>query len=69
MSRPLVLLAGLAFVVLGLAPILVMALRVDLGYFDALLTQRTLDLLGRTLRELHLAVPNTEWRPVSAAEA
>ena len=28
-----------------------------------------LNLLGRTLRELHLAVPNTEGRPVSAAEA
>ncbi len=49
MSRPLVFLASLAFVVLGLAPILVMALRVDAGDFDALFTQRTLDLLGRTL--------------------
>ncbi len=49
MSRPLVILAGLAFLLLGLAPIFVMALRVDPGDFDTLLIERTLALLGRTL--------------------
>lgn len=49
MSRPLAILAGLVFVVLGLAPIFVMALRVDGADFADLLSERTLDLLGRTL--------------------
>lgn len=48
MSRPLVVLAALAFVVLGLAPVVVMAARVDGAHLAGALNERTLALLGRT---------------------
>lgn len=49
MSRPLVILALAVFAIVGLAPIVVMALRVE-GFADSgLFESRTLDLLGRTV--------------------
>lgn len=48
MSRPLVVLAVVAFVVLGLAPVLVMFARVDATDLHAIVTERSAALLGRT---------------------
>jgi iron(III) transport system permease protein len=49
LSRPLVIVALAVFALAGLAPIVAMGLRVGPGDFDALLSGRTLDLLGRTV--------------------
>ncbi|MEO2093899.1 MAG: iron ABC transporter permease, partial [bacterium] len=49
MSRTLILLAAALFALLSLAPLAAMALRVDPADFQALVTPRTLDLLGRTV--------------------
>lgn len=48
MSRPLVLAAVLAFVVLGLAPVAVMAARVGAADLQGILSERSTALLGRT---------------------
>jgi len=48
-SRTLILLAAALFALLSLAPLAAMALRVDPADFQALVTPRTLDLLGRTV--------------------
>ena len=50
MSRPLVALALVLFAIAGLAPVAVMALRVDSGDLTNLFEPRTLSLLGRTLK-------------------
>jgi len=47
-SRPLALIAVVAFVVLGLVPVVMMAARVDGGDLASVLSQRSLTLLGRT---------------------
>lgn len=48
MSRPLVLLGLLAFTLLGLAPIALMALRVDAGDLHGMFSERSSELLWRT---------------------
>lgn len=49
MSRSLVIVAALGFLLLGIAPIALMGLRVQGADFEAVLGERTLGLLGRTL--------------------
>lgn len=50
MSRPIVALAWALFALLSLAPLLVMGLRIEGADLAGILDERTLSLLGRTLR-------------------
>ena len=49
MSRPFVITALALYALAGFAPIVAMALRVDLSDLETLLDERTLGLLGRTV--------------------